>query len=132
MGSSPVTVACLTDEQTSRLPLCREIAVRRGGVGYRVHRVGRFAEPSSGEGNGGLEMRIGTGIFLLALGAILAFAVDYDISGIELSTVGWILMAAGALAIVLFLTVWAPRDRPVGRAGVVEERRVYDDGPPPP
>jgi Domain of unknown function (DUF6458) len=77
-------------------------------------------------------MRIGTGVFLLALGAILAFAVDYDISGIELSTVGWILMAAGALAIVLFLTVWGPRDRPAGSTGVVEERRVYDDRPPPP
>jgi Domain of unknown function (DUF6458) len=77
-------------------------------------------------------MRIGTGVFLLALGAILAFAVDYDISGIELSTVGWILMAAGALAIVLFLTVWAPRDRPVERGGIVEERRVYDDRPPAP
>jgi Domain of unknown function (DUF6458) len=77
-------------------------------------------------------MRVGTGVFLLALGAILAFAVDYDISGIELSTVGWILMAAGALAIVLFLTVWGPRDRPHERGGVVEERRVYDDRPPPP
>jgi hypothetical protein len=77
-------------------------------------------------------MRIGTGIFLLAIGAILVFAVDYEISGIALSTVGWILMAAGALAIILFLTVWGPRERPVGRAGVVEERRVYDDSPPPP
>jgi hypothetical protein len=77
-------------------------------------------------------MRIGTGVLLLAVGAILAFAVDYDISGIELSTVGWILMAAGALAIVLFLTVWGSRDRPIERGGVVEERRVYDDRPPPP
>lgn len=76
-------------------------------------------------------MRIGTGVFLLALGAILAFAVDYDVSGIELSTVGWILMAAGALAIVLFLTVWGPRDRAVDRGGV-EERRIYDDRPPAP
>ena len=77
-------------------------------------------------------MRIGTGVFLLALGAILVFAVDYDVSGIELSTVGWILMGAGALAIVLFLTVWGPRDRPVDRGTVVEERRVYDDRPPAP
>jgi Na+/proline symporter len=77
-------------------------------------------------------MRIGTGIFLLALGAILAFAVDYDISGIELSTIGWILMACGLLAIILFLTVWGPRDRTVDRGAVVEERRVYDDRPPAP
>ncbi|MGH8777403.1 MAG: DUF6458 family protein [Jiangellaceae bacterium] len=76
-------------------------------------------------------MGIGTGIFLLAAGAILAFAVETDISGVELSTVGWILMAAGALAIILFLTVWAPRRR-VERGGGVEERRVYDDRPPAP
>lgn len=74
-------------------------------------------------------MGIGTGVFLLAAGAILAFAVDYDISGLELSVVGWILMGAGALAIVLFLTVWAPGRRVVDR-GVVEERRTYDDRPP--
>jgi Na+/proline symporter len=77
-------------------------------------------------------MRIGTGVFLLALGAILAFAVDYELSGIELSTIGWILMACGALAIILFLTVWGPRDRAVDRGGVVEGRRVYDDRPPAP
>jgi Na+/proline symporter len=77
-------------------------------------------------------MRIGTGVVLLAIGAILAFAVDYDISGIDLSTVGWILMVAGALAIILFLTVWGPRDRAVDRGGIVEERRVYDDRPPTP
>jgi hypothetical protein len=74
-------------------------------------------------------MGIGTGVFLLAAGAILAFAVDYDVSGLELSVVGWILMGAGALAIILFLTVWAPR-RPVDRGAVVEERRRYDDRPP--
>jgi membrane protein implicated in regulation of membrane protease activity len=82
-------------------------------------------------------MGIGTGVFLLAVGAILAFAVDADVSGIELSTVGWILMAAGALAIILFLTVWAPRRRIADRGDVVQERRVYDDrryddGPPVP
>ena len=82
-------------------------------------------------------MGIGTGVFLIAVGAILAFAVERDISGLELSTVGWILMAAGALAIILFLTVWAPRRRSVDRGpDVVEERRYedrrgYDDRPPP-
>lgn len=77
-------------------------------------------------------MGIGSGIFLLALGAILAFAVERDVAGIELSVVGWILMAAGALGIILFLTVWGPRRRVVDRGGVVEERRVYDDRPPEP
>jgi hypothetical protein len=75
-------------------------------------------------------MGIGSGVFLLAVGAILAFAVEYDVAGIDLSVVGWILMIAGALAIILFLTVWAPRRRIVDGGAVVEQRRTYDDRPP--
>jgi hypothetical protein len=75
-------------------------------------------------------MGIGSGVFLLAVGAILAFAVEYDVAGIELSVVGWILMIAGALAIILFLTVWGSRRRVVDGGTVVEERRTYDDRPP--
>ena len=56
-------------------------------------------------------MRLGTGIVLLALGAILAFALRVDLSGIDLRVVGWILMAAGALGVLLELAVWAPRRR---------------------
>lgn len=56
-------------------------------------------------------MRLGTGIVLLALGAILAFALRLDLSGIDLRVVGWILMLAGVLAVVLELAVWAPRRR---------------------
>jgi hypothetical protein len=56
-------------------------------------------------------MRLGTGIVLLALGAILAFALRVELSGIDLRVVGWILMLAGALGVVLELAVWAPRRR---------------------
>lgn len=73
-------------------------------------------------------MGIGVGIFLIAIGAILALAVDDTVSGVELAAVGWILVAAGALGILLDLLLFAPRRR-VGGA-VVEERRVYDDGSP--
>ena len=58
-------------------------------------------------------MRLGTSIFLLALGAVLAFAVDVQLSSVDLDVVGWILMAAGALGIVVELAVWAPRRRRV-------------------
>jgi len=56
-------------------------------------------------------MRLGTAIVLLALGAILAFALRVDLSGIDLQLVGWILMVVGALGIVLELAVWGPRNR---------------------
>jgi hypothetical protein len=56
-------------------------------------------------------MRLGTAIVLLALGAILTFALRVDVSGVDLQVVGWILMLAGALGIVLEVAVWGPRQR---------------------
>lgn len=69
-------------------------------------------------------MGIGVSIFLLALGAILAFAVEASVSGLDLQVIGWILMAAGLLGIVLFLAVFGPRNR---RSTVVEDTTVYRD-----
>ena len=60
-------------------------------------------------------MRLGTGIVLIALGAILAFAVRVQLSGLDLQVVGWILMIVGALGIVLELAIWGPRQRRVTR-----------------
>ena len=50
-------------------------------------------------------MGVGTGIFLLAVGAILAFAVADRISGIDLTMVGYICMGAGALALIIGLVL---------------------------
>ena len=76
-------------------------------------------------------MGLGVGVFLLALGAILTFAVHTSVSGLDLSVVGWVLMGAGALGIVLELMLFAPRrrtvtyaERPVVAPGVVR-RDVY-------
>jgi hypothetical protein len=46
---------------------------------------------------------IGTSIFLIAVGAILYFAVNADVSGVEISTVGLILMVCGVLGLVITL-----------------------------
>jgi hypothetical protein len=78
-------------------------------------------------------MGIGTSIFLIAVGAILRFAVTASVSGIELQTVGTILMVVGVVGLLislLYLTIWADRRRgpvpgdPVGPADreVVRER----------
>ncbi|MCO7238922.1 MULTISPECIES: DUF6458 family protein [unclassified Aeromicrobium] len=48
-------------------------------------------------------MQIGTSLFLLAVGAILSFAVQDRISGVDLTMVGYILIAVGALGLVLSL-----------------------------
>ena len=71
-------------------------------------------------------MRLGTAIVLLALGAILTFAVEFDVSGLDLRVVGWILMIVGALGIVLELAIWAPRRR---RTVTTD---AYGQQPPPP
>jgi hypothetical protein len=68
-------------------------------------------------------MGIGTSLFLIAVGAILYFAVNADISGIEISTIGIILMVIGVvgLLISLFMLSTARREtRPV-----VRDRDVY-------
>lgn len=46
-------------------------------------------------------MGIGTSLLLIAVGAILRFAVTADISGIELSTIGVILMVVGVLGLLI-------------------------------
>lgn len=67
-------------------------------------------------------MGIGISIFLLALGAILTFAVNASITGLDLQVIGVILMASGLLGLVLFLAVFAPRTR---RANAAEDAAGY-------
>jgi hypothetical protein len=61
-------------------------------------------------------MSLGAGIFLLAVGAILAFAVTVDLAWIDLQIVGYILMIAGALGIILGIFLIARRRRTVTRS----------------
>lgn len=64
----------------------------------------------------------GLGVLFLAIGAILAFAVDVTVSGIDIRAVGWILMAVGAVALIASLV----QQRPFWR--VRSERHVSPDG----
>ena len=52
-------------------------------------------------------MGIGVSTFLIAVGAILAFAVNVTITGIDLDTVGVILMIVGVLGLLLSLVFWS-------------------------
>jgi hypothetical protein len=70
-------------------------------------------------------MGIGASIFLIAVGAILAFAIEYHVSGLDISVVGWILMVVGALGLVVTMVIWAPRRRqPSGRPEQYDTRRL--------
>lgn len=54
-------------------------------------------------------MSIGFGIFLFAVGAILAFAVNLSVEGVDLIMVGYIFMIAGAVTTVIGLVLMARR-----------------------
>jgi hypothetical protein len=66
-------------------------------------------------------MGIGVSIFLIAVGAILAFAVSAEVSGLDIQVVGWILLVVGAGGILLSLLFWSSWGG-FGRREVVEER----------
>jgi Domain of unknown function (DUF6458) len=85
-----------------------------------------------------LDVGIGTSIFLIAVGAILKYAVTASVSGVDLDVVGVILMVVGAIGLllsILWLAVWSDRRRdtvvadralvtdPVARERVVERDR---------
>ena len=75
-------------------------------------------------------MWIGTGIFLLAVGAILKFAVTDSISGVELGTVGLILMICGiALTLISLIYAAMARNRTAAVAPVATRERVVERDP---
>jgi hypothetical protein len=70
-------------------------------------------------------MGIGTSLFLIAVGAILYFAVNADISGLEISTIGLILMVVGVVGLLISLFFLSSARRgPVDRT-VVRDREPY-------
>jgi hypothetical protein len=68
---------------------------------------------------------IGTSIFLIAIGAILYFAVNADISGLEISTVGLILMIVGIIGLIISLYLMTVASRRVDDRPVARERDIY-------
>jgi len=49
---------------------------------------------------------MGVSLVLVAAGAILIWAVNLTVRGIELHTIGWILLAVGAAGALLSLMFW--------------------------
>jgi hypothetical protein len=77
-------------------------------------------------------MGIGGSIFLIALGAIIAFGVNNQSFGpFDLDVVGWVLMAAGFVGMILTMYVWTSRRRRVVTTGMppTVERHVVQQPP---
>lgn len=56
-------------------------------------------------------MGIGLGVFLIVVGAVLSFAVKAHLSGVDLTTIGYIVMGGGLLVLVLSAAFLMPRTR---------------------
>lgn len=73
-------------------------------------------------------MSIGLGVFLVALGAILSFAVRDSLPGVDLVMVGYICMAAGVATVILSFVLANQRRR--SEHTTVVERRDVPPAPP--
>ena len=70
-------------------------------------------------------MGIGSSIFLIAIGAILYWAVDAHVSGLEISTIGLILMICGAVGLLISLFFLGSLRRGPADRTVVRDREPY-------
>ena len=74
---------------------------------------------------------IGVSILVIAVGAILAFAVSAEVSGVDVQTIGWILLIVGIIGLVLSMIFWSSWGGP-GYWSSSRRRTTYvDEGPPP-
>ena len=73
-------------------------------------------------------MTLGVSLFLFAIGAILAWAVDFETEAIDLDVVGYVLMAVGFVGFIVSLFLWNSRRRTVHGPTATHEH--YDEPPP--
>ena len=73
-------------------------------------------------------MVLGTSIVLIAVGAILRFAVSVTTTGFNIHTIGVILMVVGAVGLVLSIVFWSSWGGFGGGGGYRRQRRVMLDG----
>lgn len=78
-------------------------------------------------------MTIAGAILLIVVGAILTFATNIHVQGVNLDVIGWILIVAGGAGLVLAFfqeAIWSERSR--RREVAAEERREAPPREPPP
>jgi hypothetical protein len=73
-------------------------------------------------------MGLGVSLILIAVGAVLTWAVNVDTNGFDVNTVGVILLIVGVIGAILSMIFWSTWAGP----GYFSRRRTYvDEGPPP-
>ncbi len=71
-------------------------------------------------------MGIGASIFLIVVGAIITFALDLNVAGVDMDVVGWILMVGGVIGLIFTAFIWGPRNRAVVTREPVERTRIEE------
>lgn len=76
-------------------------------------------------------MGIGASVFLLAAGAIIAFALDVQVGFLDLDVVGWVLMVCGLIGLIFSISILSRRRRTVVEptAAPTVNQRVVEDSP---
>jgi len=72
-------------------------------------------------------MGIGASIFLIAVGLILALAVNVTVSGIDINVIGWILVVVGVVGLAMTAMIFGPRRRAVREQTVVRDAPVVQE-----
>jgi hypothetical protein len=76
-------------------------------------------------------MGLGVSIFLIAIGAILTWAVNAEVSGLDITAVGVILLVVGIAGLLLSLMFWSSWGGPAAFGERRTRRTTYvEDGPP--
>ena len=73
-------------------------------------------------------MGIGVSLILIAIGAILTWAVETTVSGVDINTVGVILMVVGGVGLLISLVFWSSWG--FGAPGGRRRTTTVDDVPP--
>jgi hypothetical protein len=73
-------------------------------------------------------MGMGVSLILIAAGAILAWAVEVTVSGVDLVAVGWVLLVVGIIGLVMSMVFWSSWGGPAYFSG--RRRYVEEDAPP--
>ena len=74
-------------------------------------------------------MGLGVSLLLVAAGAILAFAVNAEVSGVDVQAVGWILLIVGIVGAVLSMIFWSSWAGPGYWSGGRRRTTYVEDGP---
>jgi hypothetical protein len=88
--------------------------------------ISEVARERAGSTEKGGTLGIGVSLILIAAGAILTWAVNATVSGLNIHTVGVILMVVGIVGLVLSLVFWSSWG---GFGGGNRRTTVVDDGP---